>query len=276
MTNLYPNPTFAEGNYRQDNIVELGVPIGSRVAYKDNPFAPFTNILPGETLPYPTARPEVVTWPWTQAPEAERVLYYGPKLSDVPLRYTYSHVTKLFKPWLGLWAGLYAPGLTLQPGVYTFSVELFPKFVKEDGSFVDDPSTRSADYLRHAHYRLFGGSHLSDWIDGLTVPCGQWKTLSIDFTLPSVETIGVGFEATALFGLKDNCLFIRNPQLTPHTPTPTPTPDPGPINIDLPLPNPSPKFMLRRVAQVVRAAGNELTFLSDVIDGLAMQMRDPP
>ena len=278
MVNLLPNPTFAEGNYRQDNIPELGVPIGWRVSYKDNPSAPFLNTLPGEESPSALARPEVVTWPWTDAPENERELYYGPKLSDTPLRYTYSHVVKLFKPWLGMWAGLWAPGLTLQPNTYTFSVELFPKFVKEDGALLDDPATRSADYLRHVHYRLFGGSNDSAWMDGLSLPNGQWNTLSIDFTLSTVKTLGVGFEVAALFGLQDNCLFIRNPRLTAHnvpTPIPTPSPDPGPIDMDLPLPNPSHVFMLRRVAQVIRAAGNELTFLSDVIDGLAVQMRDP-
>jgi hypothetical protein len=182
--NLLPNPSFEEGWYNQNGIPELQLPVHWILEWDegDNPFGsePWSDFVRPETRVLSTAF----------LPSGEHPLYIYDGRSTV----------KIFKG-NGAISTRLMTDVTLTPGTYVFTVNVFPDLVHtyENGQKVWAPDPYSGEV------RFIVGSGGSNW---LLPTFGQKNTLTYTFTVPSSQIVRVGVALRGRYALINNGWFM--------------------------------------------------------------------
>lgn len=182
--NLLPNHSFEDGWYNQNGIPELQLPVHWIFEWDEgtNPFnsAPWSNWVRPETRVLSTAF----------LPPFEHPLYI----------YDGRYTVKIFKG-SGAISGRLMTDVTLNPGTYVFTVNIFPDLVHtyENGRKIWAPDPYSGEL------RFIVGSGGSSWI----LPTfGQKNTLSHTFTVNTMQPIRVGLAMRGRYALVNNGWFM--------------------------------------------------------------------
>lgn len=182
--NLLPNWSFEEGWYNQNGIPELQLPNRWRLEYEqgDSPFGnePWSDWVRPETRVLSTAF----------LPEEEHSLYI----------YNGQHTVKIFKG-AGAISARLLTDVTLQPGVYQFTINVFPDLVMDyngrEKVWADDP------FAGEVRFIVGGGG--SEW----RLPAfGQRNTMSYTFTVDQAQTLTVGVALRGRYALVNNGWFM--------------------------------------------------------------------
>ncbi len=182
--NLLPNPSFEGGWYNQNGIPELQLPNGWYLEYDQgtNPFdsAPWSDFV----------RPETRVLSSSMLPPQERPLYI----------WQGEYTVKIFKG-SGAISTRLLTQVTLQPGNYRFTINVFPDLVSgyEGGQKIWAPDPFSGEV------RFVVGGGGSDWI----LPTfGQRNTLSHSFSIGSAQTVQLGVALRGRYALANNGWFL--------------------------------------------------------------------
>lgn len=182
--NWLPNPSFEEGWYNQNGIPELQLPVHWTLEWDegDNPFGsePWSDFVRPETRVLSTAF----------LPAREHPLYI----------YDGSYTVKIFKG-NGALSTRLMTAVTLTPGTYVFTVNVFPDLVHtyENGQKVWAPDPYSGEV------RFIVANGGSNW---LLPTFGQKNTLTHTFSVTSAQTIRVGVALRGRYALVNNGWFV--------------------------------------------------------------------
>jgi hypothetical protein len=182
--NILVNGSFEDGNYNQNGVSELQLPNGWGFEY-DTGATGFGN----ESWDV-YVRPETRVLPDFQLPIAERPLFIRKGFYTI----------KMFK---GNGAISYRvfQDIALQPGTYTFQVNIFPDLVVDyqNGQkvFADDYTSGEVHFIAPD-----GGT-------GWFFPAfGRWNTFEHNFTITNAQTVRIGIGVRGRYAISNNGWFM--------------------------------------------------------------------
>lgn len=184
--NIIVNGSFEDGWYHQNGIPELQLPNGWTFEYDEGP----TGF--GDEPWDKWVRPETRVLPDYQLPGNERALFVREGQFTI----------KMFKGSGAISFRLYQD-IALQPGTYTFQVNLYPDLVvsykKGNKVLAGDPASGEIRFITPD-----GGT---GWI----FPAfGTWNTLEHTFSIADAQTVRIGVGVRGRYALNNNGWFLDN------------------------------------------------------------------
>ncbi len=184
--NILVNASFEDGWYHQNGIPELQLPNGWTFEYDEGPTGYGTESWDK------WVRPETRVLPDYQLPENERSLFVREG----------QYTIKMFKGSGAISFRLYQD-IALQPGTYTFQVNIYPDLVvgysKGNKVLAGDPASGEIRFISPD-----GGT---GWI----FPAfGTWNVLEHTFSIADAQTVRIGVGIRGRYALNNNGWFLDN------------------------------------------------------------------
>jgi len=184
--NVLVNGSFEDGWYHQNGIPELQLPNGWTYEYDEGPTGY------GDQAWDKWVRPETRVLPDYQLPENERSLFIREGVYTI----------KMFKGSGAISFRVYQD-IALQPGTYTFQINIYPDLVesynKGNKVLAGDPASGEVKFITPD-----GGT---GWI----FPAfGTWNVMEHTFSIAEAQTVRIGVGVRGRYALNNNGWFLDN------------------------------------------------------------------